>query len=92
VCSTDFKPQNFIKMKLRKFKSLINKKGLDDFGASGITFEVDQLVKGKIYTQADETNYCEVSYKREPFFVDDNGCSRDIKHCIKNNIVEELFI
>jgi len=77
-------------MKLRKFKSLVNEKGRDDIGMSGMTFEVDQLVKGRIYTQADESKYCEVSYKREPFFVDDNGCSRNIKDMLRENKIIEL--
>lgn len=79
-------------MKLRTFKALVDEKGMDDIGASGLTFEVDQLVKGKIYTQADERNYCEVNYVRKPFFVDDNGCSRDIADNIKKGIIEEVFI
>lgn len=77
-------------MKLRKFKALVSEKGKDDFGASGIVFEVDQLIKGNIYEQADERNYCEVSYKRQPFFVDDNGCSRDIEEMLKSNKIIEL--
>jgi hypothetical protein len=30
---------------------------IDDYGFSGMTFEVDQLIKGKIYTQADQRFY-----------------------------------
>ena len=78
-------------MKLRKFKALVSEKGLDDFGASGITFEVDQLVKGKIYTQADQRFYDERGRNSKPFFVDDNGCSRDIERSIKEGIVIEVF-
>ena len=78
-------------MKLRKFKSLISKKGLDDFGASGLTFEVDQLVKDKIYIEADRSVYDESGRNSAPFFVDDNGCSVDIAKALKENIVIEVF-
>lgn len=78
-------------MKLRKFKSLVNETGLDDLGASRITFEVDQLIKDKIYIQADQSNYDERGRNMSPFFVDDNGCSRDIAKSIKDNIVIEVF-
>lgn len=77
-------------MKLRKFKALVNEKGLDDIGMSGLTFEVDQLVKGKIYTQADQRFYDEHGRKSKPFFIDDNGCSRDIECMIKNGKVKEI--
>lgn len=78
-------------IKLRKFRSLIGETGLDDFGASGLTFETDQLVKGKIYTQADQRFYDEHGRNSKPFFVDDNGCSRDIEFMLKNKYVEEVF-
>lgn len=78
-------------MKLRKFRALINEKGLDDGGVASFTFEVDNLVKGRIYTQADERQYCKVDYVRKPFFVDDNGCSRDIEKSIKKGIIEEVY-
>jgi hypothetical protein len=78
-------------MELRKFRALVSERGLDDFGASGITFEVDELIKGEIYTQADESRYCKVNYERTPFFVDNNGCSRDIEYCIENKIIEEVL-
>lgn len=78
-------------MELRKFKALVNEKGLDDFGASGLTFEVDQLVKDKIYTQADQRFYDERGRNSKPFFVDDNGCSRDIDRSIKEGIVIEVL-
>lgn len=81
-----------MKMKLRKFRALVDEKGLDDLGESGIVFKVDQLIKGKVYTQADERNYEKVSYKRKPFFVDDNGCSRNIEFCLKEGIIEEIEI
>lgn len=79
-----------MKTKLRKFISLVNETGVDDFGASGLTFRVDQLVKGKVYTQADQSNYDEHGRNSAPFFVDDNGCSRDIADCIKQKIIKEI--
>lgn len=48
------------KVVLRRLRALVNEKGLDDFGASGLTFEVDQLVAGSVYTQADERFYDKV--------------------------------
>lgn len=78
-------------MKLRKFKALINETGLDDFGASGMVFEVDQLIKDKVYTQADQRFYDEHGRNKKPFFVDDNGCSRDIENALKEGIVIEVF-
>lgn len=77
-------------MILRKFKALVSEKGLDDFGASGMTFEVDQLVKGKIYTQADQRFYDERGRNSAPFFVDDNGCSRDIASMLKSGKIVEI--
>lgn len=76
---------------MRKFRALISEKGLDDFGASGITFEVDQLIEGKIYKQQDTTYWDEHAKRSAPFFVDDNGCSRNIEKCIKNGIIIEVF-
>lgn len=78
-------------MKLRKFRALVNEKGLDDFGFSGHTFKVDQLIKDKIYTQADQSNYDEHGRNSPPFFVDDNGCSRDISSMLKSGKIEEVF-
>ena len=78
-------------MKLRKFKSLVNETGLDDLGASGWTFVVDQLVVGKIYEQADQMYYDEPYRNYEPFFVDDNGCSRNIKQMLREGKVIEVF-
>lgn len=78
-------------MKLRKFKALVSEKGLDDFGASGLTFEVDQLIEGKIYKQANQSEYDKMSQNLPPFFVDDNGCSRDIKYMLKEGKVIEIF-
>jgi hypothetical protein len=77
-------------MKLRKIKALINEEGLDDFGYSGHTFTVDQLIKDKIYTQAD-TTYYEERVRNHVFFIDDNGCARDIEEMIKNKKVVEIF-
>jgi len=76
---------------MRKFKALKSEKGRDDFGASGITFEVDQLIEGKIYTQQDTTYWDERAKRSAPFFVDDNGCSRDIDYCLKKGIITEIF-
>ncbi len=78
-------------MKLRKFKALVSEKGKDDFGFSCITFEVDQLVEGRVYEQADQSKYDEMGKKSKPFFVDDNGCSRDIGLCIKKGIIIEVI-
>ena len=52
---------------MRKYKALINETGLDDFGASGLTFEVKSLIKDKIY-------------KEHPagYVIDDNGCWNQI--------------
>jgi len=81
------------KFKPRKFRSLVNERGLDDGGCASFVFETDVLVKGKIYTQADPSSYCENSYARKspPFFVDDISCSRDIANALRNGIIEEIF-
>jgi hypothetical protein len=76
---------------MRKFKALKIEKGRDDFGASGITFEVDQLIEGKIYIQQDTKYWDEHAKRSAPFFVDDNGCSRDISDCLKKGIIIEMF-
>jgi hypothetical protein len=76
---------------MRKFKALKGEKGMDDFGASGMTFEVDQLVEGKIYKQQDTEYWDDRAKRSAPFFVDDNGCSRDIADCIKKGIIVEVF-
>jgi len=78
-------------MKLRKFKALVGETGLDDFGLSGETFVVDQLVVGDIYEQADQRYYDENGRHSAPFFVDDNGCSRDIKQMLREGKVIEVF-
>jgi hypothetical protein len=78
-------------MKLRKFKAVVNEKGLCDFGASGRTLEANHLIEGKIYKQADQRFYDETGRNSKPFFVDDNGCSRDIEQLIKKGIIEEIF-
>lgn len=77
-------------MKLRKFKALRNEIGLDDGGVASFTFQVRQLIKDKIYIQADQQNYDEAGIKSKPFFVDDNGCSRDIERSIKEGIIKEI--
>ena len=78
-------------MKLRKFKALVHETGLDDGGGFSFTFRVDQLVEGKIYTQADQRYYDKAGRNSPPFFVDSNGCSRDIANMLRKNIVEEIF-
>jgi len=76
---------------MRKFKALKSEKGRDDFGTSGITFEADQLIEGKIYTQQDTKYWDKQAKCSAPFFVDDNGCSRNIDDCLKEGIIVEVF-
>ena len=76
---------------MRKFKALKNEKGRDDFGTSGITFEVVQLIEGKVYTQQNTEYWDEHAKHSAPFFVDDNGCSRNIDDCLKEGIIVELL-
>lgn len=83
--------RNIVNPKLRKFRSLINETGLDDVGFSGMTIRVDQLIKGKIYEEADRSKYDAHGRRSAPFFVDDNGCSRDIQHMLDNEYIEEIF-
>lgn len=78
-------------MALRNFKALVSEKGRDDFGASGMTFEVDQLIKDKIYTQIDTTYWDAHAKASPPFIVDDNGCSRNIKDMISSGKLQEIF-
>lgn len=52
---------------MRKYKALVNETGLDDFGASGITFEVKSIIKDKIYEEGP------IGY-----VIDDNGCWNQI--------------
>lgn len=78
-------------MEMRKFKALISEKGRDDYGVASGTFEVYQLVKDKVYIQADERFYDKALYKRKPFFVDDNGCSRNISTLLKECKIVEIF-
>lgn len=78
-------------MKLRKFRALINETGLDDLGFSGKVFKVDQLIRDKIYTQADQRNYDEHGRRSKSFFVDDNGCSRNIDEMLESGKIEEVF-
>jgi len=83
--------KHIVNPRLRQFKALINEKGLDDFGSSGMTFEVDQLIKDKIYEEADRSKYDSHGRNSKPFFVDDNGCSRDIRYMLDKGYVEEIF-
>jgi 5'-nucleotidase len=83
--------RHIVNPRLRQFRSLINEKGRDDFGASGMTFEVDQLIKDKIYEEADRSKYNSHGRNSKPFFVDDNGCSRDIRFMLDKGYVEEIF-
>jgi hypothetical protein len=64
---------------LRKFKSLVNEKGYDYTGSCGTTITIYKLVKDYIY----ESN--------QPFFVDDDGCPRDIKDMLKSKKVIEIY-
>lgn len=75
-------------MELIKVRALVSESGLDDIGASGLTFPVQQLIAGKIYEQADTTYWVESAKNRPPFFVDDNGCSRDIRYMVSSGKVE----
>jgi len=76
---------------LRKFRALVDETGLDDIGFSGMTFVVQELKRGKIYTQADQRYYDEAGRTSAPFFVDDNGCSRDIADMLKSGKIEEVY-
>jgi hypothetical protein len=66
-------------MKLRKFKALVSETGLDDGGVASFTFKVDQLTKGKVYTQQDGSH-----------FIDDNGCWRNIDDMIIEGKIKEI--
>jgi 5'-nucleotidase len=83
--------RHVVNPRLRQLKSLINEKGRDDFGASGMTFEVDQLIKDKVYEEADRSKYDAHGRNKKPFFVDDNGCSRDIQFMLDKGYIEEIF-
>ena len=75
------------KKKLRKFVALVNETGLDDFFAAGLTFRVDQLIEGNIYEEADQDYY---DHKSAPFFVDDNGCARNIANMLSEGKIGEM--
>ncbi len=85
------KLQDKMESKLRKFECLVNEKGLEDGGQFSFVFEVDSLVKGKIYTQADQRFYDENTKNSEPFIVDGSGCSRDIEFMLKTKKIKEIF-
>lgn len=55
----------------RRFRGRFSEKGLDDGGVASFVFQVDQLVKDKIYYEQDP-----VSLERNPVgvVIDDNGC------------------
>lgn len=76
---------------MRKFRALVDETGMDDFGASGMTFQVDQLVKDRVYEEQDTTHWDERAKNSAPFFVDDNGCSRNIKRSLEDGVIEEIF-
>lgn len=79
----------------RKFESLVDEIGLDDLGTSGITFRVDALIKGKIYTE-----HCKWvdawdgkgGMKQVPsgYVIDDNGCWNEIGSDNFNKIFKEI--
>ena len=56
---------------LRTFVALIDEFGLDDFGSSGGTFEVQSLKKGEIYTEADPRY---IDGHESGVVIDDNSC------------------
>lgn len=60
---TTYTTQNITHM-MKTYICLVDEWGLEDFGASGMTFEVQSLYKGKEY----EMN-------EDGYIVDDNGCS-----------------
>jgi len=76
--------------KPRKFEALVSEQGLDDIGMSGRTIRVDQLVKGRMYAQADQRNYDAAGGASPPFFVDDIGCSRNISDMLKSKKIKEI--
>lgn len=55
----------------RQFEALVDEYGLDDFGASGMTFQVQSLKKGKIYYEEDPRY---ISGHQKGVVIDDNGC------------------
>ncbi len=55
----------------RKFEAKIDEWGLDDFGYSGATFEVQSLKKGKIYY---EQNPDYIDPHDSGVVIDDNSC------------------
>lgn len=55
----------------RKFVALKDEFGLDDIGASGLTFTVQSLVKGKVY---EEENPAFISTHESGIVIDDNSC------------------
>lgn len=56
---------------MRKFEALIDEFGLDDIGMSGETFQVQSLMKGKIYKEQNPTS---IDGHREGVIIDDNSC------------------
>lgn len=75
--------------KLRKFRALITEMGYDDIGMSGMVFETEAFIKGKIYTEADRNKYSG-GYSQKPFIVDHTACTRYIDDLLKDGIMEEL--
>jgi hypothetical protein len=65
---------------MRNFRALVTERSKSDFGFSGLTFKSCSLSQGKVYTQISEK-----------YFVDDDGCSRNIHESIKSGIVEEIY-
>lgn len=64
-------------MKTRKFRALVNERGLDDGGVASFTFEVAVLTKGKIYEEHQQ--YTNKGYVPSGYVIDDNSCWNDIK-------------
>lgn len=65
------KKSRYTKTGSRKFESIIDEFGLDDFGVSGLTFTVQSLTKGKIYYERDPEY---ISTHERGVVIDDNGC------------------
>lgn len=55
----------------RKFEALIDEHGYEDLGASGTTFPVQSLKKGKIYEEEDPSY---IEGNRLGVIIDDNSC------------------
>jgi hypothetical protein len=75
-------------MSVRKFICIKSTKGFDDFGASGLVFEVNQTTKGKIYKE-----YQRWDGKKEVpsgYVIDDNACWNEIGTTAFKKLFEEI--